>query len=82
MKVPHHIQGWSKIGIFLIESLTEEEQDKMKNVGDTVSRQTEHKYLLFKNVGDVTASERPLAMMYHRRKSIHRIHRRRVIGNG
>jgi len=72
VKTPHAISGWAKIGIFLIESLTEEEQAKMKNIGDTVSRQTTHKYLLFKNVGDVTASERPLAMMYHRRKSVHK----------
>jgi len=72
MKTPHHIQGWSKIGIFPIDSLTEEEQSKMKKVGDTVSRKTEHKHILFKNIGAVTAShERPLAMMYHRKRSIH-----------
>ena len=70
MKVPHSIPGWAKIGIVPVDQLREDEQKKLENVGDSVSRQTENKYILFKKIGAVTVSnERPLTMMYHRRKT-------------
>ena len=71
MNVPHRIPGWAKIGVVPVDQLNEDEQKRLVNIGDSVSRQTENKYILFKKTGAVTASnERPLTMMYHRRKSV------------
>ena len=71
MKTPHSISGWAKIGIHPIDMLKPKEQEKLINVGDRVSRSTKYKHILFVKIGSVTPSnERPLAMMYHRRKSV------------
>lgn len=78
MRVPHFLSGWSKVGIDLIERLTEEEQSKLIENGDYVTRKTEHAYLMFKKIGMVTASgNRPLCMTYRRLKKARVKHSKR-----